>query len=76
MIEVHRFQLHKKKYFPLYEDPKDNKHIATKTPKKDYIAVTDYVVPAEVKAINFALDNGGIPRAVAKDTSFAQKRQS
>jgi len=76
MIEVHRFALHKKKYFPLYEDPKDNKHIATPTPKKDYTTVTDYVVPSEVKAINFALQNGGIPRAVANETSFAQKRQS
>lgn len=80
MLEVHRFDSYSKsrklrgvstiKFAAVYNDPKDGKHVYTGTPKKSFEAVTDYVVPSEVRAQNFKLENGHVPITVAKSSGL------
>jgi hypothetical protein len=76
MIEVHRYNSYAAgrklgdvssvKFSAVYTDPKDGKHVYTSQPKKNFKAVTDYVVASEILAQNFELEGGRVPVTVAK----------
>ena len=70
MISVHRYGVTKKKFVPLYEDPTDNTNVPCSRPRKSYKPVIDYVVVGEIKAKNFALSDGAVPRDVLRATDF------
>ena len=83
MIEVHRYNSYTAsrkladvssvKFSAVYTDPKDGKHVYTSNPKKNFKAVTDYVVSSEIRAHNFELEGARVPITVAKASGFFSK---
>ena len=83
MIEVHRFNSYTAsrklgdvssvKFSAVYTDPKYGKHVYTSQPKKNFKAVTDYVVASEIRAQNFELEGGRVPVTVAKASGLFSK---
>ena len=67
---VYRFGKVKAKYVPSYTDPSDDTNVLTNRPRRDYIAMTDHVTQNEIRAMNFKLAGGKVPRHVVAQTGF------